>query len=83
MATGEVGQVAQTRESGLKRGSLEAIRTQDLDGGGMNEELAIKFLEQLTRIADSLEKIKQEMDTGNFSYLADLGDIVTVLEGEK
>ena len=49
----------------------------------MNEELAIKFLEQLTRIADSLEKIKQEMDTGNFSYLADLGDIVTVLEGEK
>ena len=49
----------------------------------MNDELAIKFLEQLTRIADSLEKIRQEMDTGNFSYLADLAEIVTVMEGEK
>ena len=50
---------------------------------GVNDELAIKFLEQLTRIADSLEKIRQEMDTGNFSYLADLAEIVTVMEGEK
>ena len=47
----------------------------------MNEELAIKFLEQLTRIAGSLEKIKQEMDTGNFSYLADIGNIVDEMKG--
>lgn len=53
------------------------------EGSGVNEELAIKFLEQLTRIADSLEKIQREMNSGNLSYLADIGDIVTVLEGEK
>ncbi len=49
----------------------------------MSEELAIKFLEQLTRIANSLEKIQIEMNLGNFSYLADIAEIVTVLEGEK
>ena len=47
----------------------------------MNDELAIKFLEQLTRIADSLEKIQREMSKGNFSFLESLGDIVDEMKG--
>ena len=47
----------------------------------MNEELAVKFLEQLTRIADSLEKIQYEMDNGNFSFLESLDGIVDEMKG--